>query len=53
VNGTYLKINSYHFNEKTTLVIPENAQHLSGIQAGFNKIWIPGYACGGPGMTMT
>jgi hypothetical protein len=43
-----------------TIVIPENARHLSGIpfplwgKVGwglFEPLWIPGSACGGPGMT--
>jgi len=49
---THLKIIGYLFNGIITIVIPENAQHLSGIHAGFNEGWIPGSVSGGPGMTM-
>jgi len=40
------------------MVIPESAQRLSGIQENFSPcimdqrgFWIPGLACGSPGMT--
>jgi hypothetical protein len=32
-------------------VIPESAKHLSGIHPKPDRIWIPGSAGGGPGMT--